>query len=107
MIRKLPFLKQFNAKTSAEQGRSMVEILGVLAVIGVLSAGGIYGYSFAMDKYRANDIVYEVNLRANDIWHKYQEMPLPEPSEDGTDFESAQAQRIGYITLTVSLPDAT
>ena len=25
---------------------------------------------------------------------------------DGTDFKSAQAQRIGYITLTVSLPDA-
>ena len=48
---------------TAESGRSMVEILGVLAVMGVLSAGGIYGYSFAMDKYRANDIIYEVNLR--------------------------------------------
>ena len=65
MICKLPFLKQFDAKTSAEQGRSMVEILGVLAVIGVLSAGGIYGYSFAMDKYRANDTLSELNVLAH------------------------------------------
>ncbi len=106
MIFKVPFLKQFNAKTSAEQGRSMVEILGVLAVIGVLSAGGIYGYSFAMDKYRANDIVYEVNLRANDIWHKYQEMPLPEPSEDGTDFdEFPDTTGTGYPIYMTSHPD--
>ena len=103
---KLPFLKQFDAKTSAEQGRSMVEILGVLAVMGVLSAGGIYGYSFAMDKYRANDIVYEVNLRANDIWHKYQEMPLPEPSEDGTDFdEFPDTTGTGYPIYMTSHPD--
>ncbi len=106
MIRKLPFLKQFDAKTSAEQGRSMVEILGVLAVIGVLSAGGIYGYSFAMDKHRANDIIYEVNLRANDIWHKYQEMPLPEPSEDGTDFDEwTGVTGTGYQIHMTSHPD--
>ena len=52
----------------AEYGRSMVEILGVLAVIGVLSVGGIMGYRYAMEKYRSNDIVYEVNLRATDVW---------------------------------------
>ena len=28
-----------------ENGRSMVEMLGVLAIIGVLSVGGIAGYS--------------------------------------------------------------
>lgn len=33
-------------------GRSMVEIIGVLAVIGVLSAGGLAGYGKAMHKYR-------------------------------------------------------
>ena len=29
-------------------GRSMIEMLGVLAIIGVLSVGGIFGYSKAM-----------------------------------------------------------
>ena len=37
-----------------ESGRSMVEMLGVLAIIGVLSVGGIAGYSMAMKKYRVN-----------------------------------------------------
>ena len=62
----------------AEYGRSMVEMLGVLAVIGVLSVVGIMVYRYAMDKYRANDIIYEVNLRNRDTWHKYQLKGLPE-----------------------------
>lgn len=39
-----------------EDGRSMVEILGVLAIIGVLSIGGITGYSLAMNRYQAERI---------------------------------------------------
>lgn len=37
-----------------ELGRSMVEMLGVLAIIGVLSVGAISGYSAAMTKYKLN-----------------------------------------------------
>ena len=37
-----------------ENGRSMVEMLGVLAIIGVLSVGAISGYSKAMMKYKLN-----------------------------------------------------
>ena len=40
-----------------EQGRSMVEMLGVLAVIGVLSVAGIAAYSTAMNQHRANETV--------------------------------------------------
>ena len=75
------FLNGYFKQKTAETGRSMVEILGVLAIIGVLSIGGIYGYSFAMDKYRANDIIYEVNLRNRDTWNKYQDKDLPEAEE--------------------------
>lgn len=46
-----------NKKENGEAGRSMVEILGVLAIIGVLSIGGIAGYSMAMNRYRANEII--------------------------------------------------
>ena len=35
-------------------GRSMIEMLGVLAIIGVLSVGGIAGYSKAMQMYKLN-----------------------------------------------------
>ena len=37
-----------------QSGRSMVEMLGVLAIIGVLSVGAIAGYSKAMFKYKLN-----------------------------------------------------
>ena len=36
-------------KKANESGRSMVEMLGVLAIIGVLSVGGVAGYHYAMD----------------------------------------------------------
>lgn len=43
-----------------ENGRSMIEMLGVLAIIGVLSVGGIAGYSKAMAKFRANKTIDQV-----------------------------------------------
>ena len=43
--------------TNSEEGRSMVEMLGVLAIIGVLSVAGIAGYSMAMKKLKANNIL--------------------------------------------------
>ena len=45
----------------SESGRSMVEMLGVLAIIGVLSVGGIAGYSLGMRKHRANQIADTVS----------------------------------------------
>ncbi len=40
-----------------ESGRSMVEMLGVLAIIGVLSIGGIAGYMLSMNRFRANSLI--------------------------------------------------
>ena len=50
-----------------ETGRSMVEMLGVLAIIGVLSIGGIQGYTYAMNKYRANNVLNEVNTASHQL----------------------------------------
>lgn len=47
-----------------QTGRSMVEMLGVLAIIGVLTVMGIWGYTIAMIRYRANEILYEAHKRA-------------------------------------------
>ena len=43
--------------TNLESGRSMVEILGTLAIIGVLSIGGIAGYNYGINKHRANQVL--------------------------------------------------
>jgi len=50
-----------------ENGRSMIEMLGVLAIIGVLSVGGIAGYSKAMHKYRINKTIEQITLIAGNI----------------------------------------
>ncbi len=50
-----------------ESGRSMVEMLGTLAIIGVLSVGAIAGYSYGMDKYRANETINDVMLLGVDV----------------------------------------
>ena len=50
-----------------ESGRSMVEMLGTLAIIGVLSIGGIAGYKYGMDKYKANQTINDVMLMGVDI----------------------------------------
>ena len=56
-IFKRPILKR------NESGRSMVEMLAVLAVVGVLSIGGFAGYNFAITKYRTNVLIDEINQR--------------------------------------------
>ena len=40
-------------------GRSMIEMLGVLAIVGVLSVGGIAGYSKAMEKWKIDKATEE------------------------------------------------
>ena len=48
-------------------GRSMVEMLGVLAIVGVLSVGAIAGYSKAMFKYKLNKQTEQLNTLINAI----------------------------------------
>ena len=48
-------------------GRSMVEMLGVLAIIGVLSVGAIAGYSKAMFKYKLNKHAEQLNTVINAV----------------------------------------
>ena len=46
----------------SQNGRSMIEMLGVLAIVGVLSAGGIAGYSMAMQSYKTNQLIEKVQI---------------------------------------------
>ena len=51
-------------------GRSMVEMLGVLAIIGVLSVGAIAGYSKAMMKYKLNKQAEQISWLLN-VMYRY------------------------------------
>ena len=50
-----------------ETGRSMVEMLGVLSIIGVLSVGGISAYSKAVEKHKANEALHKASLMATTV----------------------------------------
>jgi len=56
-----------NLDLEKENGRSMIEMIGVLAIIGVLSVGGIAGYSKAMQKYRVNKAIEQITLIAGNV----------------------------------------
>lgn len=58
-------------RTAEESGRSMVEMLGVLAIVGVLSIGGITGYSKAMAKYKINKTLDQVSMLITNIRTTY------------------------------------
>lgn len=56
-----------NTLKTNETGRSMIEMLGVLAIIGVLSVGGIAGYSKAMNKFKTNKIADNISMLVANI----------------------------------------
>lgn len=51
-----------------EFGRSMIEMLGVLAIVGVLSVGGIAGYSKAMKKHKYNQLSAEFTTFIQELY---------------------------------------
>ena len=56
-----------NIYKNEQNGRSMVEMLGVLAIIGVLSVGGIAGYSKAMTKFKINKSMDQISMLVANI----------------------------------------
>ncbi|MCP4393565.1 MAG: type II secretion system protein [Alphaproteobacteria bacterium] len=63
-----PLLRQ---RTDKEQGRSMIEMLGVLAIVGALSVGALAGYSIAMTNHKINKATEEIRryiIAINDLF---------------------------------------
>ena len=69
-----PECDTMGANTTTYRGRSMVEMLGVLAIIGVLSVGAIAGYSKAMFKYKLNKHAESFNLLLNEAIKAYPDL---------------------------------
>ena len=74
-------------QNQAQDGRSMVEMLGVLAIIAVLSIGGIVGYKLAMNHYQASQIAHEMNIMRTDAQIKIaqgtEKLTLGSPYDSG------------------------
>ena len=51
----------------SELGRSMIEMLGVLAIVGILSIGGISAFQKAMNKHKINQVTEELSGFINEL----------------------------------------
>ena len=60
-----------DCKSVLQLGRSMIEMLGVLAIIAVLSVGGIAGYSKAMGKFKHDKWLQQVETLIFNIKDTY------------------------------------
>ena len=72
-------------------GRSMIEMLGVLAIIGVLSVGGIAGYSKAMEKFKINKTIQQITEIATNIQTLYLQQ------DDFNGLDNATAVQMGVV----------
>ena len=80
-----------NTLKTNETGRSMIEMLGVLAIIGVLSVGGIAGYSKAMNKFKTNKVADNVSMIVANVKTLYAQQKTYE------DLDNAEAVSMGVI----------
>ena len=75
-----------------ESGRSMVEMLGVLAIVGVLSVGGIAGYSQAMAKFKVTKAMDQVQTIITNMRTLYAS------SRKYAKISAQQAYNVGILT---------
>ena len=92
-----------NYKYEEQSGRSMIEMLGVLAIIGVLSVGGIAGYSKAMNKFKTNKVADNVAMIVTNIRTLYAQQ------KDYSGLENLSAVQMGVVPdeLITATPETT
>ncbi len=82
-------------------GRSMVEMLGVLAIIAVITSGSLIGYSKAMRRHRLNETITQVALMMTNIRTFYSTTDSYESFDENT------AARYNMVTERMKGVDGT
>lgn len=93
-------------KEKNELGRSMMEMLAVLAIVGVLSVGTIAGFRHAMAKQKINDIVHTINLASVQILVSLTHRKIATPDEMDAYLEKYTTKSGGY-NITFKAPRDT
>ncbi len=56
-----------NESTGKQSGRTLPEMLAVLAIAGVLSIIALVGFTYAMNKHKANETIQDVMIRGSNV----------------------------------------
>ena len=95
-----------------ESGRSMIEMLGVLAVVGMLSVGAFAAIRLGWNKARASNLVAEMNRLAH-MFSMHQQVgyttealvSLANEYNAGTEYKATYASRTSQVFgLTLNNP---
>ena len=87
-----------------QSGRSMVEMLGVLAIIGVLSVGAIAGYNKAMMKYRLNKHAEQINTVINAVARNIHSFDNIQTTNNSTTLITKYFIKMGEIPVEMYTP---
>ncbi len=91
--------KKYIFRGTAESGRTMVEVMAILAIVGILSVGGFWAFRTSNQEREINDILYHMNLQVTQIYPKLAQGSFT--SKDQLDqFLSAYQKTVGNYTLT-------
>lgn len=55
------------ASFTDQTGRTILEMLSILVIVGVLSITALVGFTYAMNRHKANETVHDVMLRASNV----------------------------------------
>ncbi|MBP5533890.1 MAG: hypothetical protein J6Y03_00060 [Alphaproteobacteria bacterium] len=110
--------KKTTVKFAIQKGRSMLEMLGVLAIVGILSIAGISLYHISINHHHANQIADDVERLALTIYERLEDIPKGEIEEGAviaeTDFRGNSIYALAavkdsgesfYIDVPTVLPD--
>ena len=81
-----------------QYGRSMVEMLGVLSIIGVLSAGALAGYQKAMREYQLNQFSDSFRMFMADMFEMSTKLPYAKENEWITSFVAKMKNYEPFLT---------
>lgn len=96
-----------NLKTN-ENGRSMIEMLGVLAIVGILSVGGIAGFNKAMTKHKLNQAIEEYNYILSVVEAEHDKfIKIPGEREDNIVYLANILKAMGVVPNNMKITPGT
>ena len=92
--------KNYVIHNLSESGRSMVEVMAVLAIVGILSVAGFWMYRTSNQERQMNDIIYHMNLQVAQIYPAIEKEGSFASKEHFNRFLAPYTKDIGNYVLT-------
>jgi len=92
--------KTCDGSHKSELGRMMVEVMAVLAIIGILSVGGIWMFNSSNQERQINEIVHDMNIQVSQIYPAIEQNGSFSSKEEYNKFLSSFTKRSGEYILS-------